>query len=399
MLELIQSDILYTGMGMPLRGGAVVVSEGRTVVAAGEANTVRNQYPQAQARRQVAVIAPPAVNAHAHLDMSHYPFEARPYFEWIPQVVLKNLKLRGLGGTQTGAQTVKQSGAALVGDIVWPGDRASMEWLLAESGLQGVAYWEVLDPNPATAAQTFEQLQRDIDHLRGFERPGGLRLGLTPHASYTVSARLHALLALYAMREKLPMQIHVSEHPSEAELFAQGTGPLAESFIRAQQGAHPGLSWKDIFSRAPGPDLTAVGYLQELGVLEAKPTLIHMVAVSDEDIRRVAASGCAVVTCPRSNENLHCGTFRWQDFAAAGVDIALGTDSVASGETLNIYDEVEAARRIHPALDPRLLVRAAVKGGHRALGQYQGGRVPLLRRGEDWSEAYIWPLKAESLRT
>lgn len=384
MLELIRADILYTGMGMPIRSGAVVISEGRTIVAAGEAGNLLTEYPQAQQGRQVPVIAPPAVNAHAHLDMSLYDFQALPYFQWVPQVVLKHQARRGLTGVQHGTHDIRASGAAALGDIVWPGDKQSMEWLLSESGLSGVAYWEVLDPNPATALATFEQLQRDIAHFRSFERSGGMRLGLSPHATHTVSARLHALLALYARREKLPLQIHVAEHPSETELFQRGTGPLAESLLKMVGGS---LSLSEVLGREPGPDLTPVAYLEALGVLEAKPTLVHMVNVCEDDIRRVAHAGAAVVTCPRSNEHLQCGTFRWNDFAAAGIDVALGTDSVASGESLNIYDEIAAARRLHPTLDSRLLVRSAVKGGHRVLGS----RPPLLRRGEDWHEQYVWP--------
>ena len=142
-----------------------------------------------------------------------------------------------------------------------------------------------------------------------------------------------------------------------------------------------------MIGREPALGLSAISYLAELGVLKARPTLIHMVNATPEDVRVVAQAGCPVVTCPRSNRNLHCGTFPWQQFAAAGVEVALGTDSVASGETLNIHDEVRAAWAIYPGLDPRLVVRAAVKGGTRVTG----GRVPFIRRGEAWSETYLWP--------
>lgn len=92
------------------------------------------------------------------------------------------------------------------------------------------------------------------------------------------------------------------------------------------------------------------------------------------------------MTCPRSNQHLECGTFKWADFAAAGVDIALGTDSVASGESLDVREEIQFARTLYPHLDPRLLVRAAVKGGHRVLGS----RAPFIRRGERWHQEYLW---------
>lgn len=377
---LYAADILYTGMGSPVRSGGVVVS-GQTVAAAGPLAELRQNYPQAREVPLRRVISPPPVNAHTHLDMSLYDFKSLPYFQWIPEVVIAGRARRGLEGARVGLEAVRASGAAGMGDIVWDAD--TVQWLLQESDVPGTLYWEVLDPNPATAQSTFDATRGRVAAWRRLERPGGPRLGLSPHAAHTVSHTLHRLLAEYAAGEGLPMQIHVLEHPSEAELFATGAGPLAASMGRMV----PGLSIPDILGRAPSPDLTAISYLEALGVLKARPTLIHMVNVTPEDIRVVAQAGCPVVTCPRSNRNLHCGTFPWQDYAAAGVEIALGTDSVASGETLNIHDEIRAAWAVHKGLDPRLVVRAAVKGGTRVVG----GRVPFIRRGEAWSEHYLWP--------
>ena len=381
---LYTADILYTGMGLPIRDGGVVVS-GQTVAAAGHLSELRRNYPQARERRGGRVISPPPVNAHTHLDMSLIPFQALPYFRWIPEVAIAGRAVRGLAGAQAGLAAVRQGGAAALGDIVWHPD--AMSWLLEHAELPGVAYWEVLDPNPATAQATFERARAQLEGWRALERPGGLRVGLSPHASYTVSHTLFRLLAGYAAAEGLPMQIHVLEHPSEVELFACGSGPLAESFLASMRRGGTELSIADILGRDPAPELTAISYLEELGVLKARPTLIHMVNVTAADITAVAQSGCPVVTCPRSNLHLHCGTFPWEAYAAAGVEVGLGTDSAASGETLSIHDELRAAWAIHPQLDPRLIVRAAVKGGARVVG----GRVPFIRRGDAWDARYLWP--------
>ena len=249
-LELIRADILYTGMGLPIRSGAVVVG-GQTIAAAGDFDTLRVQYPQAEPGRRVDVIAPLPVNAHAHLDMSDYAFQALPYFQWIPEVVIAGRHSRGLAGAKKGLAQVRASGAAALGDVVWPGTPEVMEWLLSEADMGGVAYWEVLDPNPATAEQTFAQVVQDVARFRTLERPGGMRLGLSPHATHTVSSKLHRLLADFAQREGLPLQIHVAEHPSELELFASGTGPLAESFARMVQFTSPGLTLPEVLGRAP----------------------------------------------------------------------------------------------------------------------------------------------------
>ena len=114
---------------------------------------------------------------------------------------------------------------------------------------------------------------------------------------------------------------------------------------------------------------------------------VESACASPRAVSRVPAStGCAVVSCPRSNTNLECGRFPLAEYLAAGVEAALGTDSVASGETLDIRDELNFARQLYPEMDPRLLLRAAVKGGARVLGL----KVPPIRRGERWQAEWVW---------
>ncbi len=377
--ELLTCDVLFTGVGGGQSPGGVVVSNG-VIAATGHPDTLRASYPHARERRAGEVIAPPPVNAHTHLDMSAYSFRALPYFRWIPEVVVAQSAKRGMSGTEAGADTLARLGVGGVGDIVWSPD--AMPALLAREDLRGVAYFEVLGPFPETADETFRQARERVEGWRRLERPGGLRVGLSPHTPFTVSHRLMRLLTEYAAGEGLPVQIHVAEHPSEVELFRTGAGPLWESMRRLRSPA----SFSEVIGRDPAPDLTPVRYLDELGALVGRPTLVHMVNVTPDDIARVSRAGCPVVSCPRSNAHLECGTFPWVAFAAAGVEVALGTDSVASGGGLDGREEVAFARRLYPDLDPRLLVRAAVKGGYRVTGL----PTPTLRRGEAWDTRYVW---------
>ncbi|MBB6097527.1 cytosine/adenosine deaminase-related metal-dependent hydrolase [Deinobacterium chartae] len=378
-LRLLTADVVYTGMGLPLAPGAVVVSD-TLIVATGRPEELRARYPEALESRAGEVIAPAPVNAHTHLDMSAFGFHSAPYPEWIPWVIAQGRSgLRGLEGARKGLAELRASGVALAGDIVARED--VLEYLLSESDLGGVVYWEVIDAHPATADATFWRTVEKMRAWRRLERPGGPRLGLTPHTAHTVSGRLMSKLVEFARLEGFPLQIHIAESPDELEMFRSGQGALARS-ITSVFGP-----LEDIWGRPPGPDLTPVSYLAQLGVLEARPTLIHAVNVTEQDARLIGAAGCPVVTCPRSNAHLSCGTFDWNLFARSGVEIALGTDSSASGESLNVLEEIAFARRLYGGRVPlRELVRAAVKGGHRVMGE----KVPLLRRGENLTAACVW---------
>src|SRR5690625_3206467 len=113
-----------------------------------------------------------------------------------------------------------------------------------------------------------------------------------------------------------------------------------------------------------------------------------MVHVTPEDVSLVARSGSVVVHCPRSNRNLNCGVFPWELYARHGVDLALGTDSLGSSQSLAVSDEVTEARIMHGGDAPPVArVRAAATGGHRALGL----RPARLGPGGHMSGVHIWP--------
>lgn len=369
--------MVYGGIGAAQSGAAALVQRrpdgGRTLVAIDATERLRERFPDAVERAPSEVLAPPAVNAHTHLDLSTMPFKPGTYEAFVAAVVAHTRAgARGLGAAREGMARLRASGVRVVGDVVT--DEAVMAALLAEPALGGVAYWEVIGPDPDDAdrllAATRERLQRFLT----WQRPGGMRVGLSPHAPHTVSAPLLRGLTELARTLRLPLQIHVAESRGERELHLSGRGPL-----RAALGPFLG-DWRP-------PGTSPVRYLDALGVLAARPTLVHMVEVDDDDVRRVARSGCVVVHCPRSNAALGCGTFPWASYARAGVSVALGTDSLGSSPDLSPVAEWRAARAVHgAAASPAQLVWSAVKGGARALGL----RPETVRRGDPFDTLTSW---------
>ncbi len=306
-----------------------------------------------------------------HLDLSQLPYFSGSYENFIRHVVKNNVS-RGVVAAKLGLAEITATGVGAFGDIV--AEAEAMRWLLQTPGSKGVAYWEVFAPNPDDADKAFAETVELLREFRRLERPGGLKLGLSPHTPHTVSGPLLQKLARLAVAENLPLQIHVAESPAEILMQQGGTGPLFD-LMKPFLG-----SWRP-------SGLTPVQYLAELGILDARPTLVHMVNVSEDDIKTVAKAGCAVVHCPRSNEALECGRFPWELYAKHGVEIALGTDSRGSAPDLSVEREVQAARALHgDKVSPLALVRAAVKGGNRALGL----ATPRFARGDTVSELHIW---------
>lgn len=375
--ELWPADVVYGGIGAAQTAAAVAVQRrpdgGRTVIAIDAAERLRERFADADELPARSVLAPPAVNAHTHLDLSDMPLTPGSYEAFVAAVVHHTRSgARGLAAAERGLAALRAVGVRRVGDIVT--DEAVMARHLADRELEGVAYWEVIGPDPRDADVILERTLERLQRFASWQRTGGMRVGLSPHAAHTVSAPLLQGLTSLARRLRLPLQIHVAESPGEARLFASGDGPLRDAL-------GPFLaSW-------PVTGTTPVRYLDELGVLAARPALVHVVEVDEDDVRRVARAGCAVVHCPRSNRALGCGLFPWALFARHGVSVALGTDSLGSSPDLSPAREWAAACGLHgAAASPAQLVWAAVKGGARALGL----PPPTVRRGDPFERLAGW---------
>ena len=198
-----------------------------------------------------------------------------------------------------------------------------------------------------------------------------VRVGLAPHAPYSVSPAL-----FLAIREDLDAHpgdvssVHLGESPEEVEFIERGSGGFRDLLT--------GLGlWTDAW-RPPG--VSPVKYLADLGVLDSRVLAVHGVQCDGNDLSRLRTLGTTVVSCPRSNRYVGVGDPPLEALYAMGVRVAFGTDSLASVADLNLFGELAAARRIAPRVSARDLLESATLGGARALGF--GERVGSIEQGK-----------------
>ena len=373
---IIAAEVAYNGLGTPRRNGAVILENRnaqRRVVSVESYESAVKAFPAAVVLGNAFAISPAPVNAHTHLDLSKMPYSSGSYPKFIREVVQHRRSNHSpLEAAKTGVEMLIAAGTTVIGDIVKSDD--VMHFLLKHAGLKGVAYWEIFAPDPAVASRVLAETEARIRHYRALEIPNGMRVGVSLHSAHTVSEALLRGVTALAIQQSLPLQIHVSETAAEVAFHRDGTGPFKQLY-------------GDLISTWEPSGLTPVGYLAKLGVLAARPTLVHMVHVDEADVRQVQKAGCAVVHCPRSNASLNCGRFPWAMFAKHGATVAIGTDSLGSSPSLSVYEEVFGAKELHGSeASPLGLVRSVVKGGHRALGL----KPPRVVRGDDPKMLQAW---------
>jgi cytosine/adenosine deaminase-related metal-dependent hydrolase len=360
----------------PLQDGAVAV-DGQLIAAVGRRTEVLAQAGEGAEVRDLgeAILLPGLVNAHAHVELS-WLSEARlpegDYLAWLRSLV----ELRGHEEPEAARAAAASGIAAMVArGTVAVGDVSNRTWipgLLSESSLWAVAFHEILGFRHADAERLLAEATAHLDAMEADTRPsaGRVRIALTPHAPHTTSAPLLKALAGRAAAAGSPLSIHVAESETEAA-FLRGGAEEFRAFL-AERGA-----WDEHWTP---PGQSPVDYLDRLHVLSPRTLAVHCVHLGQRDLSRLQARGVTVVTCPRSNERLGVGTTPVPKLLAAGIPVALGTDSPASAPDLDLFAEMAALRRHHGGIGPLTALRMATVNGASALGL--GDRLGSIEPGK-----------------
>lgn len=357
----------------PIENGTVVVDE-RRIAWVGP----RREAPKGpDLDLGDAVLLPGLVNAHTHLELTAMRgfLEGLDFVTWIRQLTAARAAVLDeaamLDSARLGLAEGLQAGITTYADTCSSG---VVIHAMRELGVRGIMYQEVFGPAPEQRDASLAGLMAAIDRLRPLESDL-VRLGVSPHAPYTVSDDLMIDASAYAVRHGLPVAIHLAESREEIAFLREGEGPFATA-LRAR-----GI---DVVRRSHSP----VHWLVELGVVLAHPLLIHCVQVDDTDIAFIAENGCPVAHCPASNAKLGHGIAPIREMLGKDVVVGLGSDSVASNNTMDLLAEARQASLMQnaamgrpDALGARQVLRLATMGGAQALGLAE--RVGSLEAGKD----------------
>lgn len=363
MVTVYSADLVVPMTAPPLLDGAVAVYDGRIVHVGTRAWVLDHLREDGRAvveRHLDGVLTPGLVNAHTHLQYSRMGQVGRGRYDGFDDWAVAFSAVYDRGdqdwgeAAAEGARALLAAGVTVVADIVTDVGAVSA---LADAGLHGIAYWEVMNwSNSAWRRGGRDRVIADLERVP--TSPGS---GLSPHAPYSLDAE--PLLDIPDIVRAHGGRLHI--HLGESHFEGARAGATDWHFAGVE-------SFRAL--RESGYGASATEFVDRLGVLGPDCHVAHGVYMTEEDRALLRARGTSVALCPRSNEVIGLEAPPVAAYLREGSPIAVGTDSLSSSPSLDPMADVAALARIAREqgyagadLHERLLA-AATFGGARALG-------------------------------
>ncbi|MCW8936012.1 MAG: TRZ/ATZ family hydrolase [Gammaproteobacteria bacterium] len=311
------------------------------------------------------MLMPGLINAHTHSPMSLFrgladdlpldswlnehiwPAEAK----WVSDEFVHD-------GTQLAIAEMLRAGTTCFNDMYFFPEVTAR--LARDIGIRACIGLIAIDFPSAWASNADEYIDKGLELRDHFRSDSLIHTPFAPHAPFTLSDE--ALSRIRVLADEMDLPVHIHLHETAAEI---------EQSIK-QYGKRP------------------LERLNDLGLVSPNLMAVHLTQVTDEEITLLAESGSHVVHCPESNLKLASGFCPITKLMDAGINVALGTDSSASNNDLNMLGEMHTASLLAKgvsqdasALSAMQTVRMATINGARALGlEQQTGSLEIGKHAD-----------------
>jgi 5-methylthioadenosine/S-adenosylhomocysteine deaminase len=319
-----------------LENHSLIVADGR-IADILSWNDAAIKYPNLPAQnRREAIVMPGLINAHTHLAMNLLRGFAddKPLQTWLEKHIwpaeAKYMSAEFVrDGTELALAESLLSGVTTFNDMYFFADATAEA--CESAGVRATIGLLVIDFPSAWASTTDEYFQKALALHDQYKDHVIINTAFAPHAPYSVSTASLERIAVLSSELQLPVHIHVQETAGEIERYQQ------------THGVRP------------------VKALSDIGLITPDLLAVHLTHVSSEDITHLADGGANAVHCPESNLKLASGISPVIDMHQAGINIAIGTDSAASNNDLDLLGECRTAALLAKAQSQDAAVMAAAR--------------------------------------
>lgn len=295
-------------------------------------------------------LIPGLVNLHAHAAMTLLRGLADdlPLMEWLNKHIwpAENQYVNAqfvLDGTRLACAEMIKGGITCFNDMYFFPESCAQA--ATSSGMRAAIGMIVIDFPTTYASDADDYLAKGLELRDKYQHNPLLSFCFAPHAPYTVSDKTFNSILTYA--EQLDAAIHIHLHETQDEI----------RISMESSGVRP------------------IERMQQLGLLSPNLIAVHMVHLTDHEIKLLHQYNCSIAHCPSSNMKLASGFAPISSLVNQGVNVGLGTDGAASNNRLDMFEEMRLAALLAKAnsgradaLPAHQVLRMATLNGANALG-------------------------------
>lgn len=335
-------------------------------------------------------VMPGFVNAHCHLSLSALQNKVRrvdKFSDWVLSLIEQDNALsegERLEGIQQGVNVLLASGVTTLADYL---GRPNLLEEYAKLPFRQIVFLEAIGFKESKA----EEIANNLRSILGSNNAGNslLKLGLAPHAPYSVSPKLYQDLRDLADDMDCPISSHIAELEEEDLFLQDGSGGLRE-LLEKRNAFDEGWS---------PPGKPVLQYLEDLDALDSMIG-VHLNHIG-KDKNVLVGNFMSAVFCPGSTKWF--GRSNYLDakgFLNGSIPVGLGTDSLASNDSLNFFRELKIAEELQPNLSRQEILEIATRRGAEALGLKTGvlaqgmpADIIAMKIQEDFDSVYDIPFE------
>ena len=348
-MRIIQASYIIPLNAAPIKDGYLFIEDDGTVIHLTDIPPISTDF---EVERYKGILCPGFVNTHCHLELSAMK-DLMPEGTGLPNFVSQiptrrnECVLDPEKAIEEGDREMLNAGIVAVGDI---SNTADTLLIKQKSNIKYHSFVEIFGLDKSQAANLVAAGENVVDEYTR----SGLDASLVPHAPYSVSPDL--LKGIYSNSRDKIISIHHQETPSENELFLESKGDLADLF------SGKGL---DISSQLAFKQNSSVYSLLQYLPKEQKVLLVHNTCSEVADIDQVEAhfNNAYWCTCPKANWYIERRLPNYDLWLKKGLKITVGTDSLASNDTLSILEEIKLIQANSPHITTEELLTWACKNG------------------------------------
>lgn len=344
---------------------SVVIVKGRIIDIMPTSNVLEKYSPIQHVELPNHILLPGLINSHSHaaLNLLRGISDDKILHSWLTEDIWPTeAKFVGREFLETGVEhaiaEMLRGGTTCFNDMYYLDNTAEV---VKKCHMRAILGHPVLEFGSAYGSNAREYLDTAIRSLEAAKASGKqdlVQYSIAPHAPYTVSDASFDEVNAISNRYQVPIHLHLHETKAECD---------DSECLNKSMSCHQSLE-----------KLRPIANLARLGLLSRRLIAVHMTELTELEIDQITAAEVNVVHCPTSNMKLASGICPVETLLEKGVNVALGTDSAASNNTLDMFAEMKLAamlakvnsRNCTSVPAPTALEMATINGA-KALGMEQ----------------------------